>query len=810
VAYARLPLSFEVNEGQTHEDVKFLSRGSGFTLFLTSNEMVLSLRQPVSPGTRIKAPGSEDGMKPDPKVMTSHSSLRNPDVQNSTLHITLSGANPKPTIEGLDTRPGKSNYFIGNDPKKWRVDVPAYAKVRYQSVYPGVDVVYYGSDGQLETDFVIAPGVDPSVIKLRFKGATKTRIDSNGDVLVDVGDADLRFRKPTVYQYIRGARHEVASHYRLKSRDQAGFQLEAYDRTQPLIIDPVLVYSTYLGGTNQDFATGIAVDSAGNAYICGYTNSANFPITPGAFQHGLNGGQDAFVLKLNSAGTAIVYSTYLGGSSGDTGYAIAVDAAGNAYLAGETVSSDFPTTPGAFRTTPPSGDTGFAAKLNATGSALIYSTYLGGSGRDYAQGIAIDGSGNAYVMGVTASSDFPTTLGAFQTVFGGGGGDAYLSKLNPAGSALVYSTYLGGSGSEGSYNGIAVDASGNAYLAGSTQSTNFPTTPGAFQTVFAGGSTNGFVAKLNPTGSALVYSTYVGGTTGENVLQGIAIDGAGNVYSTFYTGATDFPVTPGAFQTASGGYYDAGAIKLNQSGSALAYSTYLGGSAFDGGVGIAVDGSGNATVFGSTQSSNFPVTIDAFQSTFGGGTQDTFVTTLNANGSGVIYSSYLGGSGDDRPSGIAEDTSGNVYLAGSTASSNFPTVNPLQPANAGGFDVFVTKIGFPPVYVAAVQQPINADGSSVFNANRGVIPVKFTLTANGVSTCTLPPATISLFRTAGSVIGAIDESVYEMSADTGSNFRISGCQYIYNLSAKPLGTGTYRIDISIGSSVVGSAVFALK
>jgi Beta-propeller repeat len=354
----------------------------------------------------------------------------------------------------------------------------------------------------------------------------------------------------------------------------------------------------------------------------------------------LNGSRDAFVLKLNSAGTAIVYSTYLGGSSAGAGYAIAVDAAGNAYVAGETVSSDFPTTPGAFRTTPPSGDTGFVAKLNATGSALIYSTYLGGSGRDYAEGIAIDGAGNAYVMGVTASSDFPTTSGAFQTVFGGGGGDAYVSKLNPAGSALVYSTYLGGSGSEGSYNGIAVDASGNAYLTGSTNSTNFPTTSGAFQTAFAGGSNNGFVAKLNPAGSALVYSTYVGGTTGENVLNGIAIDGAGNVYSAVATSATDFPVTPGAFQTASGGYYDAGAIKLNPSGSALVYSTYLGGSAFDGGNGIAIDGSGNATVSGSTQSSNFPVTIDAFQSTFGGGREDTFLTTLNANGSGVIYSSY--------------------------------------------------------------------------------------------------------------------------------------------------------------------------
>jgi hypothetical protein len=452
-----------------------------------------------------------------------------------------------------------------------------------------------------------------------------------------------------------------------------------------------LVYSTYLGGNNEDGGSGIAVDSAGNAYVTGATASSDFPTeNPLQAANGASGADHVFVAKLNPTGSALVYSTYLGGSGGDGGSSIALDSAGNAYITGQTYSTDFPTTPGAFQTACKGGNCfpnsdGFVAKISPSGSALVYSTYLGGSGYDVSDAIAVDSSGNAYVTGYTQSTDFPTK-NPFQ-VASGGEVSVFVAKLNPTGSALVYSTYLGGSADDAGY-GIAVDSAGNAYVTGATVSTTFPT-KNPLQATNGGGGSDAFVSKFNATGSALVYSTYLGGTDVDGG-SGIAVDSAGNAYVTGATRSTDFPTTPGAFQTAYGGVQDAFVSKLNASGSALLYSTYLGGSGEDESNGIAVDNSGDAYVIGETQSTNFPILNPLKKRLMK--PNDAFLSKLNHSGSALVYSTYLGGSGKEFGSGIALDGAGNAYVTGSTASTDFPTVNALQPTYGGGAnDAFVAK-----------------------------------------------------------------------------------------------------------------------
>jgi hypothetical protein len=622
----------------------------------------------------------------------------------TAIRMIFAGANTTPRVTGLQELPGKANYFIGNDPTTWRTNVPTYAKVRYDDIYPGIDLIYYGNQRQLEYDFVVRPGADPTRIVLGFQGAARLEVDAQGDLVLHTAAGPIRQRKPVIYQEVDGVRTEIQGGYVLTDRHQVSFRVAAYVASQPLIIDPVLFYSTYLGSGGLDGGSGIAVDTAGNAYVTGETFSMNFltpfPTTPGSFQTTSGVGSDAFVTKLNPTGSALVYSTYLAGSGFDTGSGIAVDALGNAYVTGATRSGDFPTTLGAFQPTFGGGfNEAFVTKLNPTGSALVYSTYLGGRGGflgDGGSGIAVDGAGNAYVTGATDSPDFPTTVGAVQPTIRGGF-DAFVTKLNPTGSALVYSTYLGGTSASDEGSGIAVDTAGNAYVTGSTFSRDFPTTVGAFQTT-RGGGFDAFVTKLNPTGSALVYSTYLGGSDFD-FGNGIAVDTAGNVYVTGRTDSSDFPTTLGAFQTTfGGGFNDAFVTKLNPTGSALVYSTYLGGSrSGDVGLGIALDTAGHAYVTGETNSSDFPTTVGALQPTFGGGFSDAFVTTLDPTGSALVYSTYLGGSGtpikQDTGFGIAVDTAGNAYVTGETSSSDFPTTaGAFQPTFGGTSDAFVAKI----------------------------------------------------------------------------------------------------------------------
>jgi hypothetical protein len=684
-AYGNLPLSFEANQGQADSKVKFLSRGNACNVFLKTTGAVMSLR-----GGQGLGVGRQGTTTYSPA--TDHPPLTTDDVR-----MRLLGANPAPRMTGLDELTAVSNYFIGNDTTKWLTNVPAYARVKCEDVYPGVDMVYYGNQRQLEYDFKLAPGADPRAVRLKFDGAETIAIDKDGDLVLGAAGAEIRQRKPVAYQDVNGVRREVPCRYALRRCDasirdpqsairsqEIGFEIGAYDATKPLIIDPVLAYSTYLGGSGDDEGNSITVDAAGNVYVVGFTDSPNFP-TSAASQPTLGGGQqDVFLAKLNPSGTQLIYSAYLGGNGQDNGSGIAVDSGGNAYITGFTGSTNFPVR-NAMQPAKNGPFNAFVAKLDAAGS-LLYSTLLGGSVGDYGSSITVDSAGSVYVAGVATSPNFPMVK-AIQPAFGGAA-DVYVAKLNAAGAQLVYSTYLGGSGNDGAAS-IAVDSAGNLYITGVTTSTDFRTA-NPLQASHGGGLFDAFVAKLNPSGTQLIYSTYLGGS-GEDRGFRITADSVGNAYVTGDTDSTNFPTT-GALQTNIGGSVDAFAAKINPSGSALVYSTYLGGSGIDGATAIAVDSNGSAYVTGFTGSTDFP-TSDALQPVSGGGSFDAFVAKLNPSGTALDYSTYLGGAGIDAGFGIAVDSSGNAYVMGQTDSTGFPTASPLQPTNGGGSsDVFIAKI----------------------------------------------------------------------------------------------------------------------
>jgi hypothetical protein len=655
--YAQLPLSFEANRGQAGESADYLARGSGYILRLEATAASFQLRN---------------------------------QTDSVELRMRVVGGDPSAQAEELNELEGKVNYFVGSDPARWRQNIPTYGRVRYREVYRGIDLVYYGNQRQLEYDFNVGPGEDPDAIKLRFEGADKVTVDAaNGDLLVALGEAILRQPKPIVYQEVDGERRSIDGGYRVNANGAVGFEIGDYDKTRTLVIDPTLVYSTYHGGGFGDGGEAIAVDSAGNVYVAGTTLSAGFP-TVNPFQATNHGSQEGFVTKINAAGTALVYSTYLGGTDADNVAGIAVDSAGNVYLTGFTQSTNFPTANAIQATFRGGAQDAFVTKLNAAGSALVYSTYLGGSGGEAGAGIAVDGAGNVYTTGYTGSANFPTANALQATLRGGG--DAYVTKINAAGSAFVYSTYLGGStgGEQGS--SIKVDAAGNVYLTGTTSSTNFPTV-NPIQATNAGPAPypqDAFVSKINAAGTALVYSTYLGGTSFDQGLS-IAIDPSSNAYVTGKTQSINFPVA-NAIQPTKGSSNpsdrDVFVTKINAAGSAFVYSTYLGGTTDQTGYAIAADASGNAYVTGETGSaSGFPL-VNAIQCTLKG-LRDAFITKLDASGSAFLYSTYLGGSVYDFGVAIALDSSHNAYIAGSTTSLDFPTLNPVQAATAGAF---VTKL----------------------------------------------------------------------------------------------------------------------
>jgi Beta-propeller repeat len=756
--YGRLPLSFEANQGQVDSKVKYLSRGQGYGLFLTATEAVLQLPIPESRISNdegrmtrgeLRIPNFEFRTMKN-QSMLPHRKLGLSNQQSSSLQMKLVGANANAQVEGVDQLPGKTNYFIGNEPAKWWTNIPTYSKVRYKEVYPGIDLVYYGNQGKLEYDWVVAPGADPGRIVMRFEGVSgqqPLRIDAKGDLLIPTSGGELRQHKPLVYQngqevcgFVGSSRgeevsfnksgtpdpvskHFLGAQYRLNPAGEVTFEIAFYDRSQPLILDPVLTYSTYLGG-GADSGTGIAVDSIGNAYVTGWTYSSSFPIAGVPFQGAKADGNnsDAFVLKLDPTESVLLYSTYLGGTADDAGRALSVDALGNAYVTGSTSSANFPTV-AAIQPVRKGEQDAFVTKLGSTGSTLIYSTFFGGSGNETGYGIAVDSAGNGAVAGETSSTDFPMR-NALQSIYGGGSLDGFVTKLNPAGTAVIFSTYLGGNESDHG-SAIVMDVSGNAYVAGSTSSLNFPIANPLRSSL--GGDVDAFVTKLNSSGTTLWYSTYLGGKGAENGT-GIAVDASSNAYVTGWTTSDDFPTT-NPVQASRRGRQEGFVAKLNAAGSTLVYSTYLGGSEDEWREAIAVDIVGNVYVTGTTASNDFPL-VNSLQTTLCW--RKAFVTKLSASGSLLEYSSVLGGSQLNEGEAIAVDGAGNAYLTGWTNSHDFPTTpRAVQSSLVGDSNLFIAKISgeqLPPLQYARLFVPIVLSSSGM---NNSFFTSELTLTNRG-------------------------------------------------------------------------------
>ncbi len=802
---AHWPLSFEENTGQVRgpegRRVRYLARGSGYALFLTSREAVLELRQPA--GERAPV----------------------------VVRMRLSGSREPIRLAGRESLPGTSNYFLGNDPFAWRTGVPHYGRVAARGVYSGIDLVYHGNQGRLEYDFEVAPHADPGKIRFRLDGAQGLRVDGEGDLRVKVAGGELCLRRPVAYQKAGGAERRVASRYVLRGKQEVAFHLARYDAGQALVIDPVLSYSTYLGGSNIDIANALAIAPDGTAFIAGGTFSADFPTAGTHPIQPIVGGpndfpRDAFVAKISADGTQLLYSTFLGGKYQDVANAIAVDDAGEAFVAGTTLSPDFPVTPGAFQTLCATDgecgatfnkqgfivSNGFVSKLNAAGDALVYSTFLGGYANDQALAIAVDANENAYVTGQAGASatinitpppsplppTFPITAGAYQTAFNGLT-DVFLTKLSASGSTAAYSTFLGGAG-EDTGLGVAVDGSGNAYVTGLTYSADFPVTGTALQSTYQEAG-DAFLAKVNAAGSALLYSTYLGGA-GLDQGTGVAVDGSGHAYLTGGTKSTTlgFAPPPGAYQascaldTTSRCEGDAFVAKLNPalSGAAsLLYFTYLGGSFADSGAGIAVDTAGDAYVTGSTVSADFPVSVAVFQPVYGGGNADAFVTELNPAGSALIYSTFLGGSNTDSGSGIAVDVNGAAYVAGQTCSVDFPLSNPLQPAPGGNCDAFVSKV------VPAGGVALNPAGLIFPNQVVGTpsTPQTITLRNGGGS---------ALSITSIAVTGAAASDYHETDTCGTSVPALGSCTISVTFTPTAAGTRTAQVTVTDNSPAPGS------
>lgn len=776
--YGRLPLAFEP---ESNSEAKYLARGNGYALFLANDEAVLE--------------------------------LRGPSKSASVVRMELSGANKTSAFVPVELLPGKSNYFIGNDPAKWRANVPQYRKVLESNVYPGVDLVYYGTAGKLEYDFDVAPGADPSAIQLAFHGAANPSIDVQGELVVHSANGEVRLRKPVAYQEFSGSRQPVAVGYTLSGQNVA-FQVAEYDHRRPLVIDPILIYSTYLGGSNIDTSNGIAVAPDNTAFIAGSTFSTDFP-TVHALQANDGGGpdfpQDAFVAKISSDGSTLLYATYLGGENQDAANGIAVDNFGDAYVIGYTLSPHFPVLTGSFDTLcggdgecgakftgGPIVSNAFVSKLNPAGSALLYSTFFGVFENVVGQAIAVDSNGNAYITGSTTANffttvtppppPFPITPNGFQQTFGGGTDNAFVAVIDASGKSALYSSYLGGSTEDIGY-GIAVDSNANAFVTGLTYSIDFPTRPGAIQAGY-GGAGDAFVSKVSTTAGPLLYSTYLGGS-GLDEGKAIAIDTTGNAYVTGLTNSSSFTFSPSGVQPAYAGEGDAFVSELTPTG-ALSYFTYLGGTHADEGDGIAVDPGGNVYITGTTASTDFPTQGAVFQPAYGGGNTDSFVAKIGPGGAPLVYSSYLGGTNAELATGLAIDTSGSAYVTGQTCSQDFPLANPLQAVPGGNCDAYIAKVSI-------------LEGFSL-NPSGLVFPAQSLSTTSQIQTVTLTNGDNKQTILNVLVSGANASDFLETSTcpiGSGSQLAI-GATCTFAVSFTPSAPGIRKASLIINDSAPGS------
>ena len=773
---AQQPLAFEPNRGQSDGRVLFLSRNPGYSLFLTAQGAVLGLNGVAQP-----------------------------------LSFTWQGASAKSHAQGVAALPAKHNYLRGKDPRRWQRDIPTYEKVRYPDLYPGIDLVYYGRQQHLEYDLVVAPGADPAAIRLQAAGMDALRVDKDGALRFQVADRAVTLSKPVIYQETAGVRQAVAGGYVLLADNQVGLKLAGYDRSKPLVIDPVLSYSSYLGGSGLDQGKGVAVDGSGNIYVVGQTASADFPASGKTSTD-----TDAFVAKFNAAGT-LQTTTYLGGSGTDRGFAIAMDNANAAvYIVGDTDSADFPIQ-SAGQSTPGGDLDGFVAKFNSADLTLSFATYLGGSRAEEALGVAVDGSGNVYVAGATLSYDFPVTTAAVFNIGSSGNNcddpshpgtaipcsDAYVAKYDSSG-VKQYATFLGGY-YEDAATAIAVNSGGEAYVTGITYSTDLlPTGSTGFQLQHAGGFGDAFILKLDSAGS-VSYGTYLGGG-GWDQGQAIAIDGSGNVY---VAGATNsgsnsipLPLTNALQQQYGGGSYDAFVAKVapaNAPSSQLRYLTYLGGEGKDFGFGIAADGSGNAYVVGETTSTDFPLASALQAAWFGAGANnwgDAFISKIDKSGFLLNWSTYLGGSDDDWANSVVLDGNGGIYVAGSSFSTDFPLVNPFQPSSAGNGDALLFKLS---------DSPLTADLQMAVSAAPDPVGSGETLTYQVVV------SNLSTSNAAGGVVtvAILPDGISFSSASPAGSCSASGAKVTCNVGAIAAG-GSVTTTLQTVSNTAGDITFTAK
>lgn len=665
----RSKLYFEPNHGQASGDVLMLARGSGGMVELLAD------------GMRFVPAGASFGAK-------------------RLWQWKLVGSRPAAAVEGQQTQAGVSNYFVGAHPENWLTDLPHFSQAVYRQPYPGVDLVVHGSSsgsgaGELEYDFIVQPGADTRQLAVEFAGAESFALDSQGSLIFKTAGETITHRAPVAYQRQGDTLQYVASAYKIESAHplRVGFALGEYDHSRELIIDPVVEYGRFFGGSQEDEILAISVDKAGYVYMTGETSSPDLPVAADSLKHTASvfqtkGNTLAFVAKLDPTGTKLIYCTYLGGSKTAVGHNIKIDAAGNAYIGGRTEASDFPLMKPIQAQFGGGSDDGFVAKLNAAGNALVYSTYIGGSEYDQGRALAVDAAGNAYLTGITESPNFPLK-NPIQAKYSGKQ-DSFALKINAAGDALVYSTYLGGSGDDVGH-AIAVDAAGAAYITGLSNSLDFPLAR-PLQRQFKGGvGDDTIVVKINPAGSAFVYSTYVGGLK-DDEARAIAVDGQGNAVVTGYTQSPDFPLSWPMQADFGGGTHDVFAFSLQPDGSAFNWSTFLGGSGGDYGRGLALDGAGNVYLTGYTDSKNFP-TRNPSQADYAGGSADVFYAKLDRTGRTLLLSSFLGGDAYERGRGMAVDARGNIYISGRTESKSLPVTKPHSPAFGGGpNDGFIVKI----------------------------------------------------------------------------------------------------------------------
>ena len=858
--FGKLPLSFEPNVGQTDSIASFLARGDGYELFLTNQDAVLTLGEPSQLGS---FPSKRDRIQRAlPRSAPSSSSL-----SATVLRMSLEGASLSPQISGLDELPGKNNYFLGNDPTHWHTGVPSYARVEYRDVYPGIDLVFYGNQRRLEYDLIVSPGADPNRIALHIDGTSEMRIDRDGNLHLAVNGGEAELRKPIVYQEGNSNRREISGGYTLTSDHDVRFEVGAYDHSKPLILDPALDYSTYLGGSLSDFGGGIAVDSNGNAYVGGQTMSTDFPTTANGLQPTAPSGiskSGAFITEINSSGTAALYSTYIGGNKGEAVYDIKLDSANppNVYVTGWTCSTNFPTTSNAYLQTftpvcTPNATGVFVTKFNPSVSglaALEYSTYLGGNGGEIGDSLAVDSAGNIYATGNTYSTNFPTTLNAFQlTNKSATLGNVYITRLDPSKSgaaSLIYSTYFGGTGNTSAGNGdygfeIAVDSTSNVYVTGNTGSANLPTTASALMPTAPSGVSNGrgtgFLARLDTTASgeqSLVYSTFLGGSgstsCGGDEGVGVALGPGNKAYVTGYTCSSDFPVTTGAYQPTAPPSIStafkvfASVIDTTQSGTAsLNYSTFLGGNNLDFANAITVDSTGNAYIAGLTKSSTFPTTTGAYQTALTG-CGNSFVSELMPLGNGsadLVYSTYFDGT---EPSSacygfnmgafdIALDSTNNAYITGVTEATNFPVSpsNAFQTSLKVAPDAYVAKLSLTPkvlptpsiaslsVTSGGTGAPVTISGTN-FGMNQGASTVTFgSVTATVVSwSSTSILVEVPIEGTAGSVNVVVHTAV---AASNSKSFTVLPTILSLSPTSGPVGASVTISGYNFGSS--GSVTF---